>query len=984
MANINNINQDLDNNLNLENSFSCDPHECIKYINKADSGILLLHINIRSVNKNFDNLLTLLTLINVDFDMIILTECWLSKVTNLPVLNGYQSHSTKNITNQNDGVIIFTKTGLNIKVWEPNVNYANSLVCQIDNKLAVVAIYRSPANNSKDQFDNFLTSLNSIYEEIPKSCNISTVGDLNIDIKVGNRNDRALEYLILNASHGLLPTHLLPTRMENCLDHILLKTNSMATTLVLESHITDHKPVVLSISNANPTRNKNFTISRVNNEALKTELENIDFSNIYEIKDANTAMTALISIISSAKDKHTKEIIVTRKHRTLKPWITPGLLKCIKHRDKLHIKSKKSPDNLILQVTYRRYRNFCNMLLRKLKRAFEKSELEKSKNNPKALWRTIKDITKTSKICSSPVELLKTSDTPATSLNNVCSFFSNIGKNMATKILSDPNKVPLNCDITHPENNTTLNPPVNSLVIDKLDEHDVEAAILQLRNDCAVGWDGISSSLLKMCRHVLVLPMTYIFNLCIETGVFPDCLKKAIVHPIYKGGNRSCVDNYRPISVLSSLSKILEKCLNKNLRSFLDKNKIIADNQYGFRSRVSTEDAVLDLTQSIARTLDSKRKCLGMFLDLSKAFDTVSVPKLISKLEFLGVRGIALEIFKDYLRNRTQVVKIDSMCSDEEVVSFGVPQGSILGPTLFQIYVNDLCRMSIPACKIYAYADDTAILVDGHSWEDVKKKAEFALSSIMNWLDLNLLTLNLNKTYYLPFAIRRNSKPTRSFTITAHSCRNQLTSCSCPSIAGTDSVKYLGVHIDDGLRWDKQLEALTSRTLRLIHIFKSLRESAGIDILKMVYFTLCQSIIGYCITVWGGAAKTHLLKVERSQRAVLKVMLRKPYRYPTTQLYSDCKVLTVRQLFVLQSVLRIHARLPPSDPSKRTYVPPGVHHRTSFASHQFYVVSLQIYKKLQKELNIIDLNKFNLKLKISNWLIQQDYIKTEALLSYIA
>lgn len=211
--------------------------------------------------------------------------------------------------------------------------------------------------------------------------------------------------------------------------------------------------------------------------------------------------------------------------------------------------------------------------------------------------------------------------------------------------------------------------------------------------DCAVGWDGISASLLKTCLRSLVPPITYICNLCIEIGVFTDSVKKAIVHPIYKGGKRNCVDNYRPTSVLSSLSKILERILSKNLRSFLNKYKTIADNQYGFRSGVSTEDAVLDLTQS--KTLDSRSKCLGVFLDLSKAFDTVFISILISKLQYLGVRGIALEIFKDYLSNRSQRVKIDSSYSDEEVVSYQglVLSKSILGPTLFLIYINDLCSM---------------------------------------------------------------------------------------------------------------------------------------------------------------------------------------------------------------------------------------------------------------------------------------------------
>lgn len=190
------------------------------------------------------------------------------------------------------------------------------------------------------------------------------------------------------------------------------------------------------------------------------------------------------------------------------------------------------------------------------------------------------------------------------------------------------------------------------------------------------------------------------------------------------------------LSVLPSLSKILERILSKNLISFLNKYKSIADNQYGFRSGVSTEDAVLDLPQHIAKTLDSRSKCLGIYLDLLKAFDTLSIPVLISKLEYLGVRGIALEIFKYSLSNRSQRVKIDSSYSDEEVVSYGILQGSILGTTLFLIYINDLCSMSIPSSKIYAYVNDRAILVQGRTWEDVKAKSEFALSEIMNWLDL--------------------------------------------------------------------------------------------------------------------------------------------------------------------------------------------------------------------------------------------------------
>lgn len=979
MDSLKNINDDLDN-LGLGNSFLCNPKDCAGYFVASESNIKILHMNIRSVKKNFDQLQALICLTKINIDVIVLTECWLSKINNPPVLNGYMSHSTKLTSNQNEGVIIYSKLSLNATIWEPCLTNSNSLVCQIDSKFAFVAVYRSPSYNTAAQIENFLSSLNNILEDLSSYPNIALIGDLNIDIKPGNSNPHSLEYLILNASHGLLPTHLLPTRLENCLDHILLKSKLSSTTLVLESYITDHKPIILMLTTAKQNQNPKLYKSRPNLDAIKSELQNINFTDIYNIQDTNELLNTFISQINTVIINNTSKIIIPRRQRILKPWITPGLLKCIQNRDQMHMRSKKSPNNSTLKITYTRYRNFCNDLLRNLKLTYEKCELQKAQSNPKELWKTIQDITNTRKVRTSPDKLLKISDNPQSSVNQVCSYFSNIGKKLADDIIK------INRQPTTPSNNNLCESltPIDSLVLLEVNETEVDSIISQLRNDCAVGWDGISSSLLRKCRQELVPPLTYICNRCIQTGTFPDALKKAIILPIYKSGNKDCVNNYRPISILPSISKIIEKILNKQLKGFLNKHRIIAKNQYGFKAGVSTEDAVLDLTQFVARELDGGSKCMGIFLDLSKAFDTVSVPKLLTRMERLGVRGTALEMFKDYLKNRSQLVKIGDHLSEEETVTYGVPQGSILGPTMFLIYMNDLCRMIIPNCKIYAYADDTAIVIYGPTWDMVKTTAENALSQIMNWFHDSLLTLNLDKTCYIPFAMRRNTMPPTDFTIIAHSCQSSSNTCTCSTLDRCDSVKYLGVQIDECLRWDKQLDMITSRILRLIYVFKSLRDPADMSTLRMVYFALCQSIIGYCITAWGGASKTNLLRAERAQRAVLKVMCKKPYRYPTKQLYEDCEVLTVRQLFILQSALRTHRSMPKSNPKKRTNVPSGVKHKTSFAQHQFYVLSNHLYKNLHKKLNILDLNRYMLRKEISKWLLQQDYVATENLLTYIS
>lgn len=976
--NINHLNNNIDN-FHKYNSFHCAPREWLTYINPDSRNKLkIFHVNIRSVNKNFDELLVFLTRISTEVDIVILTECWLNKVVNVPVLHGYNSHRST-AQNQNDGVIVYVRFGLPCEVIANCfLCDASCLVLTYKNDTAIVAVYRSPSIKNAE---NFLLSLSNLLVPLSKYRNTAILGDININILNNNNDSNSETYLNVLASHGLLPGHLFVTHDNSCLDHVILRTDRNVVTLVSDSKFTDHAPILTCIDQSKPTDHPRI-FSRVNFATVINELEHVDFSDILSTyRNANNAAELLVSKITACIKNNTETIKASCRKRIVKPWITPGLLRCIRNRDRLHKNLKNNPDSEIHRVTYLRYRNFCNRLLKKLKRLHEQAELQKAKCNPRATWDVIKSIANIKSKSIPSKDLLNLSTEPKSSVNLVNHFFVNIGNDLASKIQANRNITATNTFNSSPGR---PNRTGNSMVLLETDEAEVTRIISGLRSDSAVGYDGIPSSLLKSVNKNLAPIITQIFNLCLTTGTFPGVFKKALVHPIHKGGDRRDPNNYRPISVLTSLSKVMEKILNRRLINYLDKFDIISENQYGFRRGLSTEDGVMELTKFITKNIDKKAKVIGTFLDLSKAFDTVSVPMLINKMEDIGIRGAILEVFRDYLTGRKQCTKIESYTSDDQILSYGVPQGSVLGPTLFLIYINSLCQKNLPNCKIIAYADDTVLLVHGDSWEHAQSLTEDALRSVAEWLNDNLLTLNVNKTKYITFSASLRSQPKDTFNIKFHTCSNSGYTCCCLPLTRADSIKYLGVHLDSTLSWSTHIDILTSRTRKIMPILRKLRNSADLTTLRMVYFALAQSILNYCIPAWGGACVSHLLKLERAQRAVLKVMTRKPFRYPTTQLYLDCEVLSVRQLYVLQVMLRKHATLPFDDTvtnrRRRYRVCQTVPHRTALAGRQYCVRSSSLYNKINKILDVYPLPKKKLKIILKSWLQCLNYLETENLL----
>lgn len=755
-------------------------------------------------------------------------------------------------------------------------------------------------------------------------------------------------------------------------------------TIVCKTSVTDHSCIYFMVPPGQQHQimtKKRKIMHKLDYNTVTNLLQQADWSNVLASNDPNKATEMFLAILSDIIKSSTMSFLVPNRRQTYQPWITPGLLRCMRFRDTLHNRHLKSPHDKDLEITYKRYRNHCNNILHNLKNAHDKLDLHNNRNDIKNTWNVIKRVCNLKKSSKSQelCELLSSASTPQDSVNNANSFFANIGSDLSNKILKRL-KLEEKDLIKRFECKSA---PINSFFMSETDESEVYRLVLSLKSKNSSGWDGISSIFVKKFIGFLVKPLTYIFNLCIITGIFSKVLKSSVVVPVFKSGERNSVHNYRPISLLPTIAKILEKIINVKLVNYIEKNNILSQNQFGFRKNKSTEDAIESLVTSVAKNLDNKNKCLAIFLDLAKAFDTVSIPLLICKLESIGIRGVQLDLFKSYLSNRSQAVKIGEYLSSNVDVSFGVPQGSVLGPTLFLIYINSLCEIDIPQVKIITFADDTVLVFQHTSWSSVKKIAEKGLREVSKWLDFNLLTLNIKKTKYITFSIRKNLQPDQNFALKAHSldCDN-FNICQCPFLTSTNSIKYLGIEIDNNLNWQQHLSNLKTKIRKLTPIFKRIRNLKDDKTNKMLYFTLCQSITSYGISAWGAARKCALLKIERAQRLIIKVINFKPYRYPTTKLYKEFGVLSVRQLFIKSIVLRQHSCMKRSNTSaRRTYEVYDVPScKTSFAQCFSYYLAPMLYNRLCKIKPLKDLSRHVCKKTLDEILRNLDYEQTELII----
>ncbi|KAG8261726.1 hypothetical protein J6590_108181 [Homalodisca vitripennis] len=362
-------------------------------------------------------------------------------------------------------------------------------------------------------------------------------------------------------------------------------------------------------------------------------------------------------------------------------------------------------------------------------------------------------------------------------------------------------------------------------------------------------------------------------NTSLQNGVFPDSLKISVIRPVYKSKDKKQFSNYRPIAILPTIEKIFERYVSNYLNKYLKENNILNPNQYGFQKNKSTEHALKSFANKVNGFMNSRSHALASFIDLSKAFDTIEHKELLKSLEGIGIRGIYLSWFESYLRNRKFTVKVENEYSDLKTITLGVPQGSLLGPIMFLIYLNGLFEL-ITDCTILAYADDIVIISGHRQLGSATEKLNRDFKILTKWAHDKKLIINGQKTAMMHFC-PQNMSANEEIIVKLHGCdclhkSNININCDCDNIRLVDKFKYLGLTLDRKMIFNEHIYDLHKRLNPCVAAICTLSDKVTNNKVKMVaYQSLVESNIRYGIGIWGAAATSHLNIIKNLQNRCL-------------------------------------------------------------------------------------------------------------------
>ena len=846
----------------------CKPPETEFIVNAFDPdirgfleqrGFKILHQNMNGVVKKLDKVKSFLS----DSKNTVNILCFSETHTNTSIKNAeleipnYVLERKDRINGSHGGVSMYLRDDVSYRRREDlEIDGLEILWVEIfipkSKSLLVCSTYRPP-DSSKYIDKNFDVKFNSMLDKISAE-NRETImcGDYNINYKVANDHSDFKNLVKMHGFTQLIKSFTRITKRSQTLIDLFYTTDEskIADTLTYENSVSDHSLIGINrkvnCKRFVPKSIKIRDYSKYNADHLKDELRQMPWENCLRL-DFNTGWNLFKQYLISCIDKHAP--LKEKKVRgNSNPWLTQDIRQLMNTRD-YHDRKYKQTKSDVHWEAYQRLRNKVNNKIRTAKANHVRSALRESADCANTFWKQIKNCYPTKDSCK-PAKTFKvdgkyTSD-KMTIANAFCSFFTTVGLNLLSSPFVDYTwKV---FDISHFMRK--INP---RNVVFKFREVSVQQTLKILKNiksSKAAGIDTLPAKVIKDIAEEIAAPLAFLINRSLEQGVFPTAEKTAKVTPLYKSGDRTNTDNYRPISILNIISKVFERVVFDQLSDYLENNHLLTNYQYGFRRKRSTRDAVTIFTDHIKRNMDKSKVTGALYMDLRKAFDTVNHSCLLHKLPYYGILNSEIDWISSYLFERSQIVFLDGVFSSREYISHGVPQGSILGPLLFVLLINDLPDQ-LKYCSVLMYADDTVLYFSSKCSKEIENCINLDANAVHSWMRENCMILNpkKGKTEFVMYAARTRKTPVN--IVIANNVINQ-----------PDTYTYLGVKLDSHLNLHAQFQSMYNRISSRTKLLKRIRHKISPTVALTIFRAMIEPLFFYCYPVFGQMSNTWIDKFE--------------------------------------------------------------------------------------------------------------------------
>ena len=790
--------------------------------------------------------------------------CNLQKIqTKSPKLRVFRQKDANRKINSGGGLIVYVRDGIccnrRTDLEQLNLECIWLEIKPVKSKPFLLGnIYRPP--NSTVQW-------NAIFEDciedvLKEEKEIYLMGDINRDLLNNQINNAWTEYI---EAFGLTQLVSEATRVtsdsKTLIDHIYSNCPENVNSLhVPKIGLSDHFPIFFTRKmHVQPPKTNHNTISY---RSFKTfdetkfieDLQSVPWDTIKLFDDTDDVMEAWLDLFLQVVDKHVPIRQHRVKHKNQPQWMSPEILEAIKLRDR-----QKSLGN---ENEYKILRNKVIKLIHNSKKTQYQTFIDNNKGNPGSIYKIFQEVgAGKGQHKRSTISSVKAGDTHIDDPTEMANEFNNFFVNIASKIKepvtsSNHEKLREFCEAKLPAE--------TKFTIPKIQKEKVSKFLSNIDINKATGIDMIGPRLLKLAAPFIADEITFICNHSITNSVFPSKWKEAKVTPLHKNGPHEEVNNYRPISILPVLSKVLEKHVHESLSEFLHQHELLHQTQSGFRAQHSCETALINIVDLWLNAIDNGKMVGVVLVDFKKAFDLVDHEILKNKLEIYGIKDEALLWFNTYLTNRKQQVTVDNCKSDFQPISCGVPQGSILGPLLFLLFINDL---PLYTGNVFTdlYADDTTLYDVQDSMEQIEDNLQTALNSLQIWCRQNGMILNSSKT--------------KVMLVTSNQKRQRLPSDNLDLKFNNESLnmisndKILGVFVDNNLSWSDHIKYLTKKISSSTWLLSKIKRFLSIDHRIQFYKSYIQPHIDFCNIVWGSSSESNKLKIYKLQKRACKIIL---------------------------------------------------------------------------------------------------------------